>query len=430
MFAEFCDACGEPIGIDVGQMAHSSQHWHANEKCFSCFTCGMSLLGQPFLPKNGEIFCSSSCSRGAPPPNPLKTKFPPRSASKNRSSKPPDAIKDGCIMSTNMSPEPVRKIIEFRSKTSYRSSLDKYGLAAAEKIGDMIRNIEKESSLKEESDREDGRSASSSKKELPCFPPSNRQGEKPILRVPPRHRPKIGPEVWIDMVPPKESTTRQEFVEKNQLKTNERSKYGDVPHMNGNNSVEKLVQAERQRRRRRKRDDYYFSDFEVDRRKQSERRENFNATQSSPQSSFKELVSNDFSKTKSTESLDATKSRIAGRKDERENKSKRTKSDANLDNTINYKSKNDAVANLKLGIEVTTPKKTYQKIDGRRMAGKSSENEENLKPRSFGMLSAEDQRRTRINYVTKDDMAIQDGNISKKVKKKEKNRNQAQCLIS
>ena len=86
MFAEFCDSCGEPIGIDVGQMAHGSQHWHANEKCFSCYNCGITLLGQPFLPKNGEIFCSSGCSRGIPPPSPVTPKYPPRS-SKSRLSR-------------------------------------------------------------------------------------------------------------------------------------------------------------------------------------------------------------------------------------------------------------------------------------------------------------------------------------------------------
>lgn len=433
MFAEFCDACGEPIGIDVGQMAHGSQHWHANEKCFSCFTCGLSLLGQPFLPKNGEIYCSSSCSKGTLPPNPTSTKYPPRSTSKNRSLKPPDSMNSTYIMSNSMSPEPVRKLIEFRSKTSYRSSLDKYGLAAAEKIGDMIRNIAKEGYI-DDSDREDTKSNSSkvsisSKKELPCFPPSNKHSEKPVLRVPPRHRSKLSTEVWIDMVPPKESITRHEVVQRNQLKTNERNKYGNITHINGNASIEKLVQAERQRRRRRKRDDYY-SDFEVDKRKQSERRENFSTSQNSFQISVKKIIDNNFTITKSTESLDTTKSRIVGRNNERENNNKRTKSDASLNNTIKYKSKNDAVANLKLGIEVSTPKRNYQMIDGRRVAGKSIENVENIKPRSFGMLSAEDQKRTRINYVTKDDMAIHDRNILKKAKKKDKTKSQGQCVMS
>lgn len=64
MFAEYCDACGEAIGVDQGQMSHEGQHWHATEKCFSCCTCMKSLLGHPFLPKHGLIYCSSPCSRG------------------------------------------------------------------------------------------------------------------------------------------------------------------------------------------------------------------------------------------------------------------------------------------------------------------------------------------------------------------------------
>lgn len=67
LYAEFCDSCGEPIEPDVSQMAHNGQHWHANPQCFSCYTCGKSLLGAPFLPKNGEIYCSPECGHGIHP---------------------------------------------------------------------------------------------------------------------------------------------------------------------------------------------------------------------------------------------------------------------------------------------------------------------------------------------------------------------------
>lgn len=63
MFAEFCDTCGEHIGVDQGQMTHDGQHWHATPHCFKCHTCQKSLLGQPFLPKHGVIYCSAACSR-------------------------------------------------------------------------------------------------------------------------------------------------------------------------------------------------------------------------------------------------------------------------------------------------------------------------------------------------------------------------------
>ncbi len=64
MFAEYCDACGETIGVDQGQMTHEGQHWHATDNCFSCQTCNISLLGRPFLPRRGLIYCSVACSKG------------------------------------------------------------------------------------------------------------------------------------------------------------------------------------------------------------------------------------------------------------------------------------------------------------------------------------------------------------------------------
>ncbi|XP_055387029.1 protein prickle [Condylostylus longicornis] len=67
MFAEYCDFCGEPIGVDQGQMTHDGQHWHASDECFSCNTCRCSLLGRPFLPRRGSIYCSIACSKGEPP---------------------------------------------------------------------------------------------------------------------------------------------------------------------------------------------------------------------------------------------------------------------------------------------------------------------------------------------------------------------------
>ncbi|XP_067129045.1 protein prickle-like isoform X3 [Centruroides vittatus] len=64
MFAEYCDTCGEPIGVDQGQMTHEGQHWHATESCFRCHSCHVSLLGCPFLPRRGLIYCSLQCSKG------------------------------------------------------------------------------------------------------------------------------------------------------------------------------------------------------------------------------------------------------------------------------------------------------------------------------------------------------------------------------
>uniref|UniRef100_A0A096LQ84 Prickle planar cell polarity protein 3 n=1 Tax=Poecilia formosa TaxID=48698 RepID=A0A096LQ84_POEFO len=62
LYAEYCDTCGESIGIDQGQMTYEGQHWHAVESCFCCARCQLPLLGRPFLPRGGLIFCSRSCS--------------------------------------------------------------------------------------------------------------------------------------------------------------------------------------------------------------------------------------------------------------------------------------------------------------------------------------------------------------------------------
>lgn len=100
MFAEYCDYCGEPIGVDQGQMSHDGQHWHATDHCFSCSTCRCSLLGRPFLPRRGAIYCSIACSKGEPPtpsdssgpglrPPRQRTRTINRPPSDNESSTPP-----------------------------------------------------------------------------------------------------------------------------------------------------------------------------------------------------------------------------------------------------------------------------------------------------------------------------------------------------
>ncbi|XP_033645068.1 prickle-like protein 2 [Asterias rubens] len=88
MFAEYCDTCGEPIGVDQGQMSHEGQHWHATQKCFQCCTCGTSLLGRPFLPKHGLIYCSGTCSRGEKAPQEMDDPMGLGSPKMSRSRRP------------------------------------------------------------------------------------------------------------------------------------------------------------------------------------------------------------------------------------------------------------------------------------------------------------------------------------------------------
>uniref|UniRef100_A0AAV2KYC1 Prickle-like protein 1 n=1 Tax=Knipowitschia caucasica TaxID=637954 RepID=A0AAV2KYC1_KNICA len=64
LYAEYCEACGEHIGVDHAQMTYDGLHWHATEGCFSCAQCKNSLLGCPFLPHQGRIYCSKACSLG------------------------------------------------------------------------------------------------------------------------------------------------------------------------------------------------------------------------------------------------------------------------------------------------------------------------------------------------------------------------------
>jgi len=45
-------------------MTYDGLHWHATETCFSCAQCKSSLLGCPFLPRQGRIYCSKACSLG------------------------------------------------------------------------------------------------------------------------------------------------------------------------------------------------------------------------------------------------------------------------------------------------------------------------------------------------------------------------------
>ncbi|TDG96699.1 hypothetical protein EPR50_G00231980 [Perca flavescens] len=64
LYAEYCEACGENIGVDHAQMTYEGVHWHASDQCFCCAQCKTSLLGCPFLPKQGRIYCSKACSQG------------------------------------------------------------------------------------------------------------------------------------------------------------------------------------------------------------------------------------------------------------------------------------------------------------------------------------------------------------------------------
>ncbi|XP_075440818.1 prickle planar cell polarity protein 3 isoform X2 [Ascaphus truei] len=82
LYSQYCDSCGECIGVEEGQLSYGGQHWHASEGCFCCGRCKASLLGRPFLPQHGQIYCSRSCSqapaRSEPSASPTQTETPSR----------------------------------------------------------------------------------------------------------------------------------------------------------------------------------------------------------------------------------------------------------------------------------------------------------------------------------------------------------------
>lgn len=64
LFAEPCQACGDPIGADSEEATHQGLHWHARAACFCCSRCRKPLRGQPLTARRGRLFCSETCSLG------------------------------------------------------------------------------------------------------------------------------------------------------------------------------------------------------------------------------------------------------------------------------------------------------------------------------------------------------------------------------
>ncbi|XP_065058408.1 prickle planar cell polarity protein 3-like isoform X2 [Rhopilema esculentum] len=444
MFAEFCDACGDPIGIDTGQMAHGSQHWHATDKCFSCYTCGVCLLGKPFLPKNGEIFCSSSCSRGNPPKSNVVAKYPPRSLCRG---KPVPRYEDkssgtegSASVTPVVSPIVMRKQPELRAKSSNRSSLDKYGLAAVEKMSEAM-NRQAGTNAAQDSDRDDVSSNGSRKeKELPNFGVS-RQGSKPVLRVKPCHRPsqnKITEEVWIDMVPPKKITTRTEKNDGNlSADSTMLSEYSDAEKsiileksLSFSKSSNYCQGQQRSKKKGRRRgEDSYYSDYEVEKQKRSQNRSRYIPEIPPPESILSHVPLKQNTHSKSMECLDS-KMRVKGRREQRLKQTK-TKSETNLSSCEkSLRVKND-VTNF--SINPTSPlKSSFKKIDIGRGKSRLNQDEDEYfrQPRVRGMFGS-DVKPKRITYVTRDDMAIGGSSTSKDSRKGRKTRNkQERCVIS
>ncbi|KAE8623460.1 hypothetical protein XENTR_v10005617 [Xenopus tropicalis] len=63
LYAENCEACGEPVDPDGDIVAFRGQYWHALPSCFCCSNCRISLQRSQFMVTNGQIFCSP-CATG------------------------------------------------------------------------------------------------------------------------------------------------------------------------------------------------------------------------------------------------------------------------------------------------------------------------------------------------------------------------------
>ncbi|XP_005059338.1 PREDICTED: prickle-like protein 4 [Ficedula albicollis] len=79
LFAEPCQACGDPIGADSEQVTLQGLHWHARASCLCCSRrrrdarasclccsrCRRALRDQPLTCRRGRLFCSDTCGQDA-----------------------------------------------------------------------------------------------------------------------------------------------------------------------------------------------------------------------------------------------------------------------------------------------------------------------------------------------------------------------------
>ncbi|KAG9508947.1 Four and a half LIM domains protein 2, partial [Fragariocoptes setiger] len=55
-FANTCEDCRKPIGIDSRDLSYKDKHWH--DACFVCSRCSASLIDKPFGTKSEKIYCA------------------------------------------------------------------------------------------------------------------------------------------------------------------------------------------------------------------------------------------------------------------------------------------------------------------------------------------------------------------------------------
>lgn len=65
LFGEYCARCEKLITCDQNPVKFEKYFWHATPECFSCNTCGITLVNSDYLPSSSakQIFCSAKCAQ-------------------------------------------------------------------------------------------------------------------------------------------------------------------------------------------------------------------------------------------------------------------------------------------------------------------------------------------------------------------------------
>jgi len=63
LFAKKCQSCKLKIAADGKRITYKDSHWHALDECFSCVTCKKTMIGQQFIYKDSNVFCTPACAK-------------------------------------------------------------------------------------------------------------------------------------------------------------------------------------------------------------------------------------------------------------------------------------------------------------------------------------------------------------------------------
>ncbi|KAM8977230.1 prickle-like protein 4 [Pelodytes ibericus] len=61
LYAESCEACGNPVDPDGDPVTFRGQYWHSLPSCFCCSSCRAPLQVSEFNVHDGSLYCSENC---------------------------------------------------------------------------------------------------------------------------------------------------------------------------------------------------------------------------------------------------------------------------------------------------------------------------------------------------------------------------------